>query len=131
MKHLAVALALFWLAQGAVCLLPALAHAHAPAATEVAGCAGHSSHGHHGASAPEPSSTPAPERDADCEQHCASLGRALSPLAAAVPWTATLWLPLDPPETHPVTREAAARIIDSHHGPPPPDLVITHASLLI
>ena len=130
MKRLALIFALFWWAQGAVCLLPGLARAQDPVAVG-AECGGHSSHQHHDASEPGPASTPAPEHDAGCEQHCASLARALSPLAPVVPLGTTLWLPLEPPKTQPAPREVAARVVDSHHGPPPRDLVVTNASLLI
>ena len=130
MRRLALIFALFWWAQGAVCLLPGLLHAQDPAAV-VAECGGHSAHEHHGASAPDDASTRAPEHDAGCEQHCASLARALSSMAPAVAWTAAFWLPLEPPKLQPVVRLVAVRRLDSHHGPPPPDLVTAKASFLI
>lgn len=130
-KHLALIFALFWLAQAAVCLLPGLAHAHSTQPTAVAEFGDYARHGHHGASTSVPASTPAPEHDAGCDQHCASLTQALSPLSPAVGWTATLWLPLDSVKMQLVVQLVAARRLESRHGPPPPDLVLTNATFLI
>lgn len=132
MKRLALILALFWSAQEVLCLLPGLAHAHDSTAAAAAAAYGdHASHGHPGASTSDPARTPAPEHDAGCEQHCASLAQALSPLAPAVASAATLSLPLDPPKVQLVVQLLAARRLDSHHGPPPPDLVVTNTTFLI
>jgi hypothetical protein len=132
LKHLALMFALFWWAQGAVCLIPGLAHAHSGSA-EVSGTehADHAAHGHHGVSVPDDGSEPTPESDAGCEQHCASLAQAVSPAASVIPWPSALWLPHRPAETHLVVQRVAARSLDLHHNPPPPDFVITHVALLI
>ena len=132
LRRLALIFALFWWAQGAVCLLPGLSHAHSGSlATTAAVHPDHEAQAGHGASGQRDANAPRPDGDSGCEQHCASLSQALSPAAPAIPWIVTLWLPLGTPEVQPAMLRIATRSLDSHQGPPPPDLVITNASLLI
>ncbi len=132
LRRLALIFALFWLAQGAVCLLPGVSHAHhdANAATS-AEHSDHEAHSHHGASGERNADAPLPDEDSGCEHHCASLSQALSPTASAIPWIVTHWLALGTPEVQPALLRVATRSLDTRNGPPPPDLVITNASLLI
>ena len=131
-KQLALIFAVFWWAQGAFCLLPGLRHAHGgDFATTGAAHAEHALHAHHGASAQRDPNPSLPEDDSGCEQHCASLSQALAPAASATPLIATLGLPPATPVVQPAVLLVATRSLDSHHGPPPPDLVITNASLRI
>lgn len=132
LRRLALIFALFWWAQGSVCLLPGLSHAHSGAlATTGAEHPDHEAHAHLGASGQRDASAPHPDGGSGCEQHCASLSQALSPAASAIAWIATLWLPLATPEVQPSIPRVATGNLASHHGPPPPNLVITNASLLI
>jgi len=132
LRRLALIFALFWWAQGAVCLLPGLSHAHSEAnAATAAEHLDHEAHAHHGASGEHDANAPLPDGDSGCEHHCASLSQALSPTSPAIPWTVTLWLPLATPTVMPAMLRVAKRSLDSHHGPPPPNLVLTNASLLI
>ncbi len=132
MKHLALTFALLWWAQGAVCLIPGLAHSHGEAAV-VSGAehVDHAMHAHHGVSVPEQESAPTQDGDDGCEQHCASLAQAISPTATITPAVAAIWLPLVLAAAPRAIQHVAARTLDSHHNPPPPDFVIHHASLLI
>ena len=132
LRRLALICALFWWAQGAVCLLPGLSHAHSGSlATTAAVHPDHEAQAGHGASGQRDANAPRPDGDSGCEQHCASLSQALSPAASAMPLIAALWLPLATPEVQPSVLRVTERSLDSHHGPPPTNLVITNASLLI
>jgi hypothetical protein len=132
LRRVALIFALFWWAQGAVCLLPGLSHAHSGVlATTGAEHPDPEAHARRGASEQRDANAPRPDDESDCEQHCASLSQALSPAASAIAWIAALWLPLATPEVQPSIRRVATGNLDSRQGPPPPNLVIKNASLLI
>jgi len=125
-KRLALSFAIFWWAQGPLCLLP-VDHAHASASSGAA-----AQHHHAAPATPESSHHPGPGTDdSGCAEHCTSLGRALSPAAPQANAPASPWLPL--PEASPRLGEIPSLASPSEvaRERPPPDLLLRNATLRI
>ena len=126
-KRLALLFAMFWWAQGPLCLLPSV-HAHATASSDAA--AQH----HHGSapSTPESGHHPDPGTDdSGCAEHCASLERTLSPATPQASAPASQWIPLPAASLFlgGVPRLASPSGVARER--PPPDLLLRNATLRI
>jgi len=125
-KRLALLFAIFWWAQGPLCLLP-LVHAQGSASSDAA--AQH----HHAAAPATPESGHQHDPGADdssCAEHCASLARALSPATPQASEPASLWaLPAASLFLGEIPRLASPSGVARER--PPLDLLLRNATLRI
>ena len=125
MKRLALFFAVFWWAQGPLCLLPS-GHAHAASSGAVDqhhhAAPGNSESSHH--------TDPATD-ESGCAEHCASLERALSPAAPQADAPASAWIPLPEASSYQGEVPRFASPSGGARERPPPDLLLRNATLRI